>query len=347
MAIQAAQRALPSNGGRIEVAGGRYALATPMVLSGHAVRVACVGQSEYTNDSQGACAVKSVPGVGAVRVTGAYDSLEGFHFQSQSTSAGTDDCVLIEAQQFTVDHVTCESFGRDGFRWDSSGGRTADEWFIIFAQTLGVRGTGFDFVGTGVDANAGTCVFCWAANSGAYGFHLASGVSADNLFLHTEAEFNAAGDYNLATNGNTFADAYCESGTGDSAIIGGRGNSFRTPYFGACKVRNTGALNVIVNLLGLFNGQQIFTSGTPRLGPCGASPSIAGNNNVFTIGTGSGAVNSCAVSFAASAFDAPPTCTVSTNSTSVIAGPSDVSRSGVTISFSKPLANSKAYVQCF
>jgi hypothetical protein len=346
-AINAAERALPQNGGLIEVGAGTYSLATQIVLVRHGVRVECMGQSDYTNDNNGACTVKSAAGAGAVLVTGAYDSLRGLHFESQSTGAGADDCVLIEGQQFTVDHVTCEGFGRDGFRWDSTGGKTADEWLIVFAQTLSVRGSGFDFAGTGVDANAGTCVFCWATGSGGYGFNLGSGVSADNVFLHTEAEFNRAGDYNVDTNGNTFADAYCESGVGNTATLGGRENWFKTPYFGACKVKNTGAQNVIENLTGVFNGQQIFTSGTPTIDACGGEASIRGNNNAFAVTTGSGVVDSCTVNFAAPNFDAPPTCTVSTNSTRAIATIADVSTAAVRLRFSASLERGRVYVQCF
>lgn len=53
---------------------------------------------------------------------------------------------------------------------------------------------------------------------------------------------------------------------------------------------------------------------TPVMGVCGTTPSVTGTNEAGTITVGSGVVTSCALTFAAGGFPAPPACVVTPSS---------------------------------
>ncbi len=101
-----------------------------------------------------------------------------------------------------------------------------------------------------------------------------------------------------------------------------------------------------------FNGQTLFGGVTPTIGAgdCGTTPegtlATGAANNAGTINVGGGAVTSCKLTFSA-AFVNPPSCRVSTNSTSIAGDVSSVGTASVTFGFSLSLGGGKIYYDCF
>lgn len=136
--------------------------------------------------------------------------------------------------------------------------------------------------------------------------------------------------------------------------IGKSNTSNNSALFGFLNTGGAGSGNNRA-FLGLTNGPDLEVDGqgkiitpatsAPSVTSCGTTPSIAGHDNAWTITTGSGTVTACTVNFS-SAWNATPTCVVTTSATGITPAITAISTNAVTLGFSATLTSGTVYGIC-
>jgi hypothetical protein len=270
--LAAAVACATGRGGKVWIppSASNYSLTSTVTLPS-GIDLECLGGTGLSSQINGPCTFLVTPGVTALAITGSHVSVKGIHIISQDSSSGTDDCIRIEGDFARITAVTCEHFGRDGFRIDSTGGSGFADFAHFEDDYANANyGDGFHWAPSGTDENAGVCLRCDAYNNTGYGFHAEQG--NDNVIINSTVQNNTAGGYYLANaTAWNFINPYCEAGTGSSFVMASTAAWIRAqmPFFGQC--------TTITNSGGISNQYNYGTTG------------VAPQNNGVLIGPDAGA----------------------------------------------------------
>lgn len=244
--LAAAVACATARGGKVWVPPSptSYTLSATLSL-GHGIDLECLGGGGLTSETNGSCTFSVTAGVPAVAILGDHVTMTNLHFISADVSSNTDDCVKVQGDFARIIGVTCEHFGRDGFRIDSTSGSNFADFFHGEDDYANSNfGQGFHWAPSGVDENAGVCIRCDAYNNSGYGFYAEDG--ADNVIIDPTVQNNTLGGYYLgaATTAWNFINPYCESGTGASFTMVGTWHRVEFPFFGQCTtITNSGGIS--------------------------------------------------------------------------------------------------------
>ena len=103
---------------------------------------------------------------------------------------------------------------------------------------------------------------------------------------------------------------------------------------------------IILAISNPLSAHMEFTGASASVGTCGASPSIAGNDNIGTVTIGTGVVTACTVTFA-NAYTNTPVCVIVPGSTANITGLTSVSTTAFVAGFSASAAGGTFHYICF
>jgi hypothetical protein len=275
--LSAAIACATTRGGKVWVppSASNYTItSTVTVPSG--IDLECLGSTGQTNFAFGPCSFSVSAGVPALLVSGSDTKIEGLHLISADVGANTDDCMKITGFHARILNNTCEHFGRDGFRIDSSGPSNANFPHLEQNQALSNFGDGIHLAPGGANNNAGTYINNYEVNNGGYGFHVEAG--NDLVVMGGDVQGNTTGGYYLTNSvGDYFLNPYCEGGVGSSftTTTAAGENRIFFPLFGQCTtITDPGvAYGNEIHYYGASNfPQQSFLSVGPQ--PGASSPTI-------------------------------------------------------------------------
>ena len=169
------------------------------------------------------------------------------------------------------------------------------------------------------------------------------------------SSLQAAGSYWLKKGNGTLSDGagprvlfQIDDNTGTGYIIGGFGAAYSFTastsdiiFTARSGPSDTTASTKVLSAGG--NRHLEYFGSAPTISTCGTTPSVVGNDNAFTITTGTGAPTACTATFA-SAWTNAPVCNV--NLSAGTATITSVSTSAITFGFSAGLTSGKVYVGC-
>jgi hypothetical protein len=246
VAAQAAHNALPTNGGRIGIPPGTYVWNKTLTLSKTGVTFQGAGWGN-TSSTNGSTRISVSAAVSGFTVAGGhYSQILDLHLVNTSGGgAGNYDGIsYTNGVAPVIKRVSCENFGRNGVRVDSTAGNM-NHWCFEQVRVSGNLGDGFAWIG-GSDGNAGVGIILEATANGGWGINLDGGAHA-NVFIMSHVSANTLGGHRVNTTANKFLWPYTEGGTGDTFVFTASSarNHAEFPYFGqATTITNSaGATN--------------------------------------------------------------------------------------------------------
>jgi hypothetical protein len=216
--VNAAESALPTAGGEIDIPAGQYtSIATTCVLSKPTyLRCSNPGFGSTTRP----CLLSFNAGVSGLtcQTAAQWSRVEGIYFQGNATVAGSDIGILDQCHAFHLEDVTVDGFGNKNISVNASSGSgtNANSWYFVNVRAADGKDDGFFFSGT--DANAGTCINCDTFGNAGWGFNIGSTVFA-LTFLTPEADSNVLGGYQTAGLSSVFENVYTEPNATSSFIF--------------------------------------------------------------------------------------------------------------------------------